>query len=1000
MLSISTRKTCLFAGMLLLNLIAAAQHPQSIDKDSDTRLTTMIDRLTRFGQNIPQEKVYLHMDNTCYFLGDTIWFAAYTRTTHNNRPSKMSGTLYVELYNQDGYLMERQLIEMRNGRGHGNFELKKEYYGGYYELRAYTRWQLNWGCFQHKNASVSQEWFLSKDLHDLYYRDYEKLYSRVFPVYDAPKKEGEYYEEMTLRPMRRYFKQDPDKRKLSLNLYPEGGNVVADLPCRVAYEVIWDDGRLADLQDHPAKGILEITPQKGKKHEITFVDKDGKKVTNWLPVPEEEGVALRAMQTDDQWTFELCLSSGLNPDSLAVTVMQQGVLQKAFSIKDRQQSLTINKDALPMGVNQITVFDVQGRILSDRLFFNTRPDKDAETNHIHVHLLDKDKQKEIAENIFLPYAPIQLNIQSAPQATLSLAVRDAAHSDLLNDNATLRTEMLLSSEIKGFIANPQQYFEKDDEEHRQALDLLMMIQGWRRFNWREMAIPGNFQLTQQVERSPIITGRIYHNPEASLSSYSDEEFIAIATTAGLYINNTEQTAVNLATIESTLRGEPDKEMKNKIHLLTEHELQSKFPDLSGNSDSCFSTNVARSKEEANAMEKKIKKDKELLTHIELISIDGKDARVVEQMTKDGQFNIQLPGFYGAAILFISAADTTSNKWNKQKHVWIQQMAQEEDLPANHRNRFRVDPSKYIARIHTPYPRFVKPYNFYQTEPLDVADEVLKSIRLQDGTTQMQELRVGARRNGMKRFSDTIPAFTVDAYEAYNYALDAGMTFTFPEDIARSYVGDYGLDFPYLHITEPQSGTTLTHSNMEVRFGYDQTTRVLKNMTTDKDSIYMGKNLASFKPYDMYAQIVAHMTPKKLREYYQLSNLDRYVIYTDYQPRLAGDDRYYGSQLPNTQIAVYPYADGSCRVFYRDRRYVQLGYNYADDFYHPNYQNLPIEEKPKDYRRTLYWNPELKLDNQGHATIQLYNNGKRSQISVSAEGMTEEGTMLEVQQNKN
>ena len=987
--------------LLLCGLLAEAQTQHTLDGKSDTRLTTLVDRLSRFGQHIPQEKVYLHMDNTCYFLGDTLWFAAYTRTTHNDRPSQLSGTLYVELYNQDGYLLERQLIEMVNGRGHGNFELKKEYYGGYYELRAYTRWQLNWGCFQHKNARVSQEWFLSQELHDLYYRDYDKLYSRVFPVYDAPRKEGEYYEEMTLRPLRRYFKQEQDKRKLLARLYPEGGHAVAGLPCRVAYEVTWEDGQQADLQEGPSRGIVEVIPKKGEKYEMTFTEKNGKKVTGTLPAPDEVGVALQASQTDETWTFMLQLSPGLTPDSLAVTLMHQGVLQHAFNVREGRQQIEVRKEELPEGVCQLTVFDVQGRILADRLFFNIPPagegDASSRKHHVEVSITDSlgGQKLPVGETVLRPYQPVCLDIQSAPSATLSMAVRDMAHSDLLHDNATLRTEMLLASEIKGFVANPRQYFEKDDEEHRQALDLLMMIQGWRRFNWREMAVPGTFELSQQVERAPILTGRIYPNPEASLSGYSDQEFMTIATTAGLYVNNPEKTAEDLAAIETALRGEPDMEMKNTLHLLTEHELQSKYPGLSeGSQDSVHTTNAARSKEEANVAEKKEKPSKEFLTHVELVSIDGKDARVVEQMTKDGKFNIQLPGYYGAAILFVSAADTTSRSWKKSNPVWIQQIALEEDLPASHRNRFRVDPSPYVARIHTPYPRFVHPYNYYQTEPMDVADEVLKAIRLQDGTTQMKEVQVGARRNGMKRFTDSIPTFIVDAYEAYNHALDAGMTFTFPEDIARAYVGDYGLEFPYLHITEPASGKTLTHSNMEVRFGYDQTMRVLKGLTTHPDSIYLGRNLASFKPYDMYAQIVANKTCQELRKYYQLTRLDRYVIYTDYQPRLSGDDRYYGSLLPNTQIAVYPYADGSQRVFYRDRRYVQLGYNYADDFYHPDYRNLPAEAKPKDYRRTLYWNPALQLDDQGHATIRFFHNGKSGQISVSAEGMTDEGTMLE------
>ena len=51
-----------------------------------------------------------------------------------------------------------------------------------------------------------------------FFRDYEKLYSRVFPVYDKPKEEGVFTRNMTLRPLRRYFKTDPDKPQLQLSL--------------------------------------------------------------------------------------------------------------------------------------------------------------------------------------------------------------------------------------------------------------------------------------------------------------------------------------------------------------------------------------------------------------------------------------------------------------------------------------------------------------------------------------------------------------------------------------------------------------------------------------------------------------------------------------------------------------------------------------------------------------------------------------------------------------
>ena len=87
-----------------------------------------------------QEKVYLHTDNTCYFVGDTLWYKAYVVRADNMHPTDMSRILYVELLSPDGLVVERQnIIVSPDGYGDGNFVLKDSLYSGYYELRAYTR---------------------------------------------------------------------------------------------------------------------------------------------------------------------------------------------------------------------------------------------------------------------------------------------------------------------------------------------------------------------------------------------------------------------------------------------------------------------------------------------------------------------------------------------------------------------------------------------------------------------------------------------------------------------------------------------------------------------------------------------------------------------------------------------------------------------------------------------------------------------------------------------
>ena len=79
---------------------------------------------------------------------------------------------------------------MTSGTASGMFILKDSLYAGYYELRAYTRWMLNFGQCEYPHISRKSHGFYSRKMKDDYIRDYEKLYSRVFPVYNKPKEEG------------------------------------------------------------------------------------------------------------------------------------------------------------------------------------------------------------------------------------------------------------------------------------------------------------------------------------------------------------------------------------------------------------------------------------------------------------------------------------------------------------------------------------------------------------------------------------------------------------------------------------------------------------------------------------------------------------------------------------------------------------------------------------------------------------------------------------------
>ena len=109
--------------------------------------------------------------------------------------------------------------------------------------------------------------------------------------------------------------------------------------------------------------------------------------------------------------------------------------------------------------------------------------------------------------------------------------------------------------------------------------------------------------------------------------------------------------------------------------------------------------------------------------------------------------------------------------------------------------------------------------------------------------------------------------------------------------------------------------------------------------------------------------------------------------------MEGSKRYQGSNLPETRLVFFPYPDQSSRVVYRDRYYILPGFAYPAEFYNPDYSKQRLPEGQKDYRRTLYWNPNLQLDEKGEAHVTLYNNSRTTHPNVEAAGQTAEGGLL-------
>lgn len=69
----------------------------------------------------------------------------------------------------------------------GQFALKDSLYSGYYEIRAYTRWMLNFNVTSRPYTRDDRALFYNYQMARDYYRDWEGLYSRIVPVYSRPR---------------------------------------------------------------------------------------------------------------------------------------------------------------------------------------------------------------------------------------------------------------------------------------------------------------------------------------------------------------------------------------------------------------------------------------------------------------------------------------------------------------------------------------------------------------------------------------------------------------------------------------------------------------------------------------------------------------------------------------------------------------------------------------------------------------------------------------------
>lgn len=494
-----------FVATLLVVLFCA------VSSSAQSRLDSIAYRAMQVGQVMQQERVFLHFDNTAYYLGETMWFKAYVSFGADNRPSTLSKVLYVELVAPEGYVVETKKYKISDdGSCHGEFELRPLLLSGYYEVRAYTRYMLNW--------------------------DKSAIFSRVFPIFDKVNADNWDFKNMLDR--RRGFSNNgkwisAELPEATLEFFPEGGNLVTGIEGRVAYELRGENGLFSEEKirvyendalllettpEHMGKGSFVFTPKEKAKYraEVTMTNSKGKQKKHRfdLPKSEKEGIVMNVKDDGKNITVNI-RNNFSDAKELGFVLLHRGTMgyYRKFDTATGNNSFTFAKDSLREGVIRATIFKDSITPLAERHFFVTHETLQASDNRtVRLNVTANGLHPNNAT--LKPHEKITVRVSRddgkpiTEESDLSLTVSDAIGKQTTSYSHNLYTYMLLGSELKGYIPDATQYFDPDNADRHKQLDLIMLTHGWTSYDWSKLTRTAINDI-QPIERGITIKGKFF-----------------------------------------------------------------------------------------------------------------------------------------------------------------------------------------------------------------------------------------------------------------------------------------------------------------------------------------------------------------------------------------------------------------------------------------------------------------------------------------------------------
>jgi len=515
-------------------------------------------------ERIPKEKLYLHLDKPFYGAGEKIWFKGYLVNATTHQDNSQSNFIITELINRSDSIVERKKIRRDSLGFHNAFTLPATLPAGDYYLRGYSNWMLNEDpdfFFSRNikignsidNTIVSSIEYQQED--DTHYTAKIKFTSNVQAVFENTTIKYLYLENGKIKnkgkkktdengwisislpdlksPAARRIEvefDDPQyiyKRTFYLpvftndfdvKFFPEGGALLSIPHQNVAFKVQGADGFSKEVEgflfnskgdtltnfrsEHNGMGIFTMNPVDNETYYVTARTNDSITKRFDLPAIEPKGISIAMSHYKQEIRYEIQKTETTEwPQKLFLLAHTRGKLAILQPINPERTFGKMNDSLFTEGITHFMLIDQQGNALSERLVFV--PDHKPNQWQITADQPTYGKREKVSLQI-----AAKDNEGNPVEGTFSVSITDrkSIQPDSLADN--ILSNLLLTSDLKGYVEDPAYYFLNQDARTLRSIDYLMMTHGWRRHKIENVLRTPSLSFTNYIEKGQTISGRI------------------------------------------------------------------------------------------------------------------------------------------------------------------------------------------------------------------------------------------------------------------------------------------------------------------------------------------------------------------------------------------------------------------------------------------------------------------------------------------------------------